>query len=131
METPSFRASAREARLPTPVGARRFVIRATHERGVGVPSSRSLATASREARSLYGNEPTLRWTEDINREEAHHTSALTWFNPSIAHHINPQLKPCFGPVSGAPLPKRCQSFSGDTRWCHLHHFPHTQTSPRH
>ena len=26
-----------------------FVIRATHERGVGVPSSRSLATATREA----------------------------------------------------------------------------------
>ena len=31
----------------------RFVIRATHERGVGVPSSRSLATASREAPSGY------------------------------------------------------------------------------
>jgi hypothetical protein len=27
----------------------RFVIRATHERGVGVPSSRSLSAASREA----------------------------------------------------------------------------------
>src|SRR5271168_5481933 len=38
-----------------PVGVGRFVIRATHERGVGVPSSRSLATASREARSFYGN----------------------------------------------------------------------------
>src|ERR1700739_3128317 len=34
-----------------PVGVGRFVIRATHERGVGVPSSRSLATASREAAS--------------------------------------------------------------------------------
>ena len=32
----------------------RFVIRATHERGVGVPSSRSLATATHEA------DPTLR-----------------------------------------------------------------------
>src|ERR1700752_4655411 len=39
----------REALLPTPVGASRFVIRATHERGVGVPPSRSLATATREA----------------------------------------------------------------------------------
>ena len=38
-----------EALLPTPVGASRFVIRATHERGVGAPSSRSLSTASREA----------------------------------------------------------------------------------
>ena len=36
-----------------PVGVGRFVIRATHERGVGVPSSRSLATASREANSVY------------------------------------------------------------------------------
>ena len=40
--------------MPAPVGARRFVIRATHERGVGVPSSRSLATATREATSVYG-----------------------------------------------------------------------------
>src|SRR5208283_2648198 len=52
---PSFGPPLREALLPTPVGAGRFVIRATHERGVGVPSSRSLATASREAMSLYGN----------------------------------------------------------------------------
>jgi hypothetical protein len=36
------------------VGAHRFVIRATRERGVGVPSSRSLATATREAKSVYG-----------------------------------------------------------------------------
>ena len=35
--------------LAAPVGDRRFVIRATHERGVGVPSSRSLATATHEA----------------------------------------------------------------------------------
>jgi hypothetical protein len=34
-----------EALLPSPVGVDRFVIRATYERGVGVPSSRSLATA--------------------------------------------------------------------------------------
>ena len=46
---PLPRASAEEALLPTPVGAGRFVIRATHERGVGLPSSRSLATASHEA----------------------------------------------------------------------------------
>jgi hypothetical protein len=51
----------REALLPTPVGADRFVIRATHERGVGVPSSRSFSTATREARSAYGNQPTLSW----------------------------------------------------------------------
>src|SRR6185312_13880521 len=50
---PKRRASAWEALLPTPVGASRFVIRATHERGVGVPSSRSLATATREANPLY------------------------------------------------------------------------------
>jgi len=68
--------------LPAPVGARRFVIRATHERGVGVPSSRSLATASREAISLYGNEPTRCSTEDITREDR-----IDWFNPSIAHHV--------------------------------------------
>jgi hypothetical protein len=42
-----------EALLSAPVGANRFVIRATHERGVGVPSSRSLSTASREAKSVY------------------------------------------------------------------------------
>ena len=35
-----------------PANAGRFVIRATHERGVGVPSSRSLATATREALSV-------------------------------------------------------------------------------
>jgi len=38
-----------EALLPAPDGVGRFVIRATRERGVGVPSSRSLATASHEA----------------------------------------------------------------------------------
>ena len=43
-----------EALLPAPVGVDRFVIRATRERGVGVPSSRSLATASREANPVYG-----------------------------------------------------------------------------
>ena len=36
----------------------RFVIRATHERGVGVPSSRSLSTASREANKGYTCGPT-------------------------------------------------------------------------
>jgi len=46
---PSLR---KEALLPAPFGARRFVIRATHERGVGAPSSRSFATATREARSF-------------------------------------------------------------------------------
>ena len=35
--------------MPTPVRVGRFVIRATRERGVGAPSSRSLATASHEA----------------------------------------------------------------------------------
>jgi hypothetical protein len=39
----------RKRSCPAPVGVGRFVIRATHERGVGVPSSRSLATATREA----------------------------------------------------------------------------------
>jgi hypothetical protein len=43
--------------LAAPVGAGRFVIRATHERGVGVPSSRSLATASREATSFHEGRP--------------------------------------------------------------------------
>ena len=43
------RASAKAALMPAPDGVGRFVIRATRERGVGVPSSRSLATASREA----------------------------------------------------------------------------------
>jgi hypothetical protein len=38
----------------------RFVIRATRERGVGVPPSRSLATASREASSVYARPPTTR-----------------------------------------------------------------------
>ena len=49
-----------EALLRAPAGASRFVIRATHERGVGVPSSRSLATASREADQLYGEEQPAR-----------------------------------------------------------------------
>src|SRR5690349_12768370 len=44
-----FQGLPKEALLPAPVDADRFVIRATHERGVGVPSSRSLATATREA----------------------------------------------------------------------------------
>src|ERR1700757_3505322 len=50
----------REALLPSPVGVGRFVIRATHERGVGAPSSRSLATASREANSGYTLAPQIR-----------------------------------------------------------------------
>lgn len=37
----------------TRVGCGRFVTRATRERGVGVPSSRGLAKASREALSFY------------------------------------------------------------------------------
>jgi hypothetical protein len=49
---PKCRASTVEALLPSPIGVGRFVIRATHERGVGVPPSRSLATASHEANSL-------------------------------------------------------------------------------
>ena len=44
----------RKRSCPAPVGVGRFVIRATHERGVGVPSSRSLPTATREATSVYG-----------------------------------------------------------------------------
>ena len=43
-----------EALLPALVSVSRFVIRATRERGVGVPSSRSLATASREAINYTG-----------------------------------------------------------------------------
>ena len=43
------RASVREALLPGTGGVGRFLIRATHERGVGVPPSRSLATVSHEA----------------------------------------------------------------------------------
>jgi hypothetical protein len=35
-ELPRDQASAREALLPTPVGASRFVTRTTHEHGVGV-----------------------------------------------------------------------------------------------
>jgi hypothetical protein len=50
--TPEIRACARVALLRARVGVGRFVIRASRERGVGVPSSRSLATASREANSL-------------------------------------------------------------------------------
>ena len=40
--------------------------------GFGVPSSRGLATASREAKSVYEEAPTRRWTEDINGEKAPH-----------------------------------------------------------
>jgi hypothetical protein len=43
--TPERSSLHEEALLPRPVGVGRFVIRATRERGVGVPSSRSLATA--------------------------------------------------------------------------------------
>ena len=42
----------RGALLQAPVGVRRVVIRATHEHGVGAPSSRSLATASQPASPL-------------------------------------------------------------------------------
>jgi hypothetical protein len=38
---------------PAPDGKGRFVIRATHERGVGVPPSRRLSAASREARPFH------------------------------------------------------------------------------
>jgi hypothetical protein len=48
----SLRRRSPETLLRARVGVGRFVIRATRERGVGVPSSRSLATASREANSL-------------------------------------------------------------------------------
>ena len=36
--------------LPTPIDADRFFIRATHERGVGVPSSRSLGGTTTPSR---------------------------------------------------------------------------------
>src|SRR5690625_4261868 len=49
-----------EALLPVPVGTGRFVIRATHERGVGAPPSRSLSTATHEAA------PTVSTASDIS-----------------------------------------------------------------
>src|SRR5271169_4210021 len=61
MKTPSFRASTDGGALARHRSVSgRFVIRATHERGVGVPSSRSFATASREASSVYARPPTAR-----------------------------------------------------------------------
>ena len=42
-----------------------------------------LDDASREATSVSENEPTRRWAEEHNREEAHRTSAFSWFNPNL------------------------------------------------
>jgi hypothetical protein len=36
---------------------------------------------------VYGQEPTRCRAEEHNHEEAHRASALTWFNPSIAHYV--------------------------------------------
>ena len=52
MKTPCSQPPLRRRSCPHRLVPGRFVIRATHERGVGVPSSRSLATASREAFSV-------------------------------------------------------------------------------
>jgi hypothetical protein len=73
-----------EALLPAPVGVGHFVIRATRERGVGVPSSRSLATASREANSLYGRTIGVVPGTSNNRCRMRPRDAV-WFNPNIAH----------------------------------------------
>jgi hypothetical protein len=66
METPRAEPPQCEALLLTPVGTRRFVIRATHERGVGVPSSRSFAAASHEASSAYARPPTTERRQSRN-----------------------------------------------------------------
>jgi hypothetical protein len=57
--------------LPSPIGVGRFVIRATHERGVGVPPSRSLATASHEAKVTLAHR-TDKW---VGLEDRHHLKA--------------------------------------------------------
>ncbi|MDT5229504.1 MAG: hypothetical protein QOJ56_31 [Mycobacterium sp.] len=79
-------ASSRRRSCPAPVGVGRFVIRATRERGVGVPSSRSLATASREANSVYEEAPPCcRHKRQFGARYA--AAPITdWFNPSTAHH---------------------------------------------
>jgi hypothetical protein len=115
----NLRASAREALLPTPVGARRFLIRATHERGVGVPSSRSLATATREARSLYGNEPTRRWTEDTNCEEAHHNQCIDLDQSQYRAPASPQLTACFRVKISGPCTQYAQHLNPrGSAWFH-------------
>jgi len=61
-----------------PVGVGRFVIRATHERGVGVPSSRSLATTSREANSDYRTGPTTGAEFGLRQRISHMRASAPW-----------------------------------------------------
>src|SRR4051794_22799334 len=77
--------------------AGRFVIRTTHERGVGVPSSRSLATATREAKSVYegGPAPCLRDCRIRSVARFSVTRTTDWTRGSICSQI-PGVKP---PVS--------------------------------
>ena len=58
----------------TPAGVRRFVVRATHERGVGVPPSRSLSTASREASESLSKGVTVHAIAWITRSPIRATS---------------------------------------------------------
>ena len=70
--------------MPGPVGVGRFVIRATRERGVGVPSSRSLATASREA-SVTIRRNAAATVPDAVTAKSPAALSMDWFNPSTAH----------------------------------------------
>ena len=78
-----------EALLPAPVGAGRFVIRATRERGVGVPSSRSLSTASREASPFYGfNRHSLR----LRQLRRSGSRSYRLVQSQYRAHLEPQVK---------------------------------------
>ena len=125
--------------MPAPVGAGRFVIRATHERGVGVPSSRSLATASREAISVYAGCLRMGMAHNTESGTIAEMDARSWhdfddlFDEAIDDALSslpadlraamsnveivvedepPDGRPLLGLYRGIPLPRRSSTYSG-------------------
>jgi predicted Zn-dependent protease with MMP-like domain len=125
--------------VSAPIGVDRFVIRATRERGVGVPSSRSLATTSREANPVYGGCLRMGMAPSIDSgivaemdarskpglkdpfEEAI-DDALSFLPADLRAAMSnveivvedepPDGRPLLGLYRGVPLPRRSSTYSG-------------------
>ena len=110
METPRFRASRSEALLPG-TGRCRPLRHPSHPASVGL-ACRPVGACRRQLMkqgSLYGNEPTRCWTEDITREEAHHTNA---FPGSIARIAQPTISAAQSPLYFGSLPQPAWKIRG-------------------
>ena len=102
--------------MPIPVGIGRFVIRATHERGVGAPSSRSLSTATHEAAPVYRGRLTRRRRRQYcsdNRGERQDTvtAAHDPHDGRVGSLVNQALGDALGFVVEGHTPALCAAYT--------------------